>query len=129
MKRSLITAAFLIALGSFAKAQSFNSYGLASLDTSINLSNKLKQFKADTSFNFMQPKINPYTQLTPLQLLPNNQLQFLTTDTFKSNMPVVKFQNTDHMPVLKLGDTDKMHYTMRIKRIGNAMATNEKPTP
>lgn len=129
MLKSLIIAAALITCGSLVKAQSLSNYKLMSIDTTINLSKQLQQLKADTSWLNLKSNVVPYNQLLTQKPIDNNLNAYLNTDNFKSNMPVARLQSADRMPVLKLGDTDQVHYTMRIKRLSNAEATVEQPKP
>jgi hypothetical protein len=123
MKKSFIIAACLITSSLLAKSQNLNSYRFSQLDTSKTLRTPLPQFKLDTSYNYILPKNVPYVQLGPLLN------QFPSTETFSSKMPVARLESSnDHMPILKLDDTNNVHYTMLIKRIGYE-ATNEMPKP
>jgi hypothetical protein len=128
MFKSLFIAAGFIACSALAKAQSLNSYKLAPLDSSKTSSGLLQPLKIDSSFSYKLPQAVPYSQFMPAQPLQKDYSEFLKADNFNSNMPVVKLESADRMPVLKLGDTETIHYTLLIKRIGEE-ATNEKPRP
>jgi hypothetical protein len=57
------------------------------------------------------PKSNP---LAMLQGLKGNK------SALYGNMPVAKLSGKDSMPIAKLGDEPNMHYTMLVKKIGDA---------
>lgn len=128
MFKSLFIAACFIACCALAKAQSLDTNKSAPVDTAKALAKALQFFKIDTSLYYKLPKNVPYAQYVPVLPLKKDYSEFLTTDNFNSNMPVVKLQSADNMPVLKLSDTETTHYTMLIKRLGNE-ATNNKPRP